>query len=391
MLALSTFYFLGTIDYGITLEYNQKEIASVAKIAVVLFFFTYHSLMISKFDVKISVEKLKKYTKEGYFNHTFLIVINALAILINLAVIIKVLLIIGHYSWGDEYRHVLGRVIPGELTIFGLIVIILFHFNTLFFLGSKGKTRILYILFNLLIVFEVFQNSSRSSFVFLFVPSVFLILLLNSKNIFRTKYIVIGLTLLLLSSFWGYYRLVNRPNIDFEKIVANTGFPTKYIAFYDAVVTFRGSVEIYNKAVCGVEDFEYGGFLFRPVKQFFDKKELGSAQYVAIKYIGKHPIEKAALPPTLVGGFYLDFGLLGSIIGPLLMLILLSFFKKTNNIVVFGLLYTYLLTYYMISIYGNFFNNIGFPLTLVIYVLIGFLVFKKYKLNINEYSILSKP
>ena len=377
LLALATFYFVGTIDYGIKLEYEQFEINFIARIAVVLFIIIYHTLMISVFDVSIGIEKLRSELKKINFNHNLLFFINIVAIFINLIVIGYVISILGEYSWGDEYRRVLGKVIPGELTAFSLLVIILFHFNTLFILRTSSNSRYYYYLFNLIIIFQVFQNSSRSSFIYLFTPSILLFLIIKGKTIFKLKYLFFGLILLTLSSFWGYHRLINRPKLDFEKIVKDTGYPVKYILFYDAVVTFRGSVEIYNKAITKDVSPEYGSFLFRPVNQLFNKETLGPAQYVARKYIGR--TWESALPPTLIGGFYLDFRLFGCIIGPLLMLFLIHVFKNNFNIIAYGLFYTYLITYYMISIYGNFFNNIGFPLTLVIYIGLSFLFFTKFK------------
>ncbi|WP_298550535.1 O-antigen polymerase [uncultured Algibacter sp.] len=381
LLALATFYFIGSIDYGIILEYNQTEISYISRIAIVLFVIVYHTLMISVFDVSINIKALRTDLKNRNFNHKLLFFINVVSIAINIAVIGYVISILGKYTWGDEYRRVLGRVIPGELTIFSLLVIILFHFNTLFILRSKSKTIYYYYIFNLLIIFQVFLNSSRSSFVFLFIPSFLLFFLIKGKTIFKLKYLVIGIALLSLSSFWGYYRLMNRPRLNFTKIVQETGFPVEYIVFYDAVVTFRGSIEIYNKVVTKDINPEYGSFLFRPINQLFNKGEYGPAQYVARKYVGR--TWDSALPPTLVGGFYIDFRLFGCFIGPLLMLFLFHFFKTNLNILSYSLGYTYLVTYYMISIYGNFFNNIGFPLTLVIYLGISFLLFTKFKWNIT--------
>ncbi|MEL0651806.1 O-antigen polymerase [Algibacter sp. TI.3.09] len=381
LLALATFYFIGSIDYGIVLEYNQREISYVSRIAVVLFFMVYHSLMTSSYDVSININALRTDLKNRNFNHNLLFFINVVSIAINIAVIAYVISILGKYTWGDEYRRVLGRVIPGEFTVFSLLVIILFHYNTLFILRSKSKTKFYYYIFNLLIVLQVFLNSSRSSFVFLFGPSLLLFFLIKGKTVFKLKYLIIGITLLALSSFWGYYRLMNRPKLDFAKIVRQTGFPEEYIVFYDAVVTFRGSVEIYNKVVTKDVSPEYGSFLIRPINQLFNKGELGPAQHVARKYVGR--TYDSALPPTLVGGFYIDFRLLGCIIGPLLMLFLFHFFKTNFNILAYALGYTYLITYYVISIYGNFFNNIGFPLTLVIYIGISFFLFTKFKCNIT--------
>jgi oligosaccharide repeat unit polymerase len=268
---------------------------------------------------------------------------------------------------------ILGRLWPLILPTLQVVVVV-----AAVRLMAKKATRTWNVLGFLSFAFLIMSGGRSLFFVPLIAVALFAVDLLKPR--FRTIVLLAGAGVGIIGAF-GYARTLGSSGS--ESNIAYLGMRDQNSWLGSLDISVQTGPRVFSAAKESVLDSFLGGAFFIADFNNFVTGSTPSSDRLVTQLLNRDPNVVGGLPPTVFGGFYLDWGTAGIIFGALGLGFFLELFRRLSHsrMTLSSLVWTYYFsTYVLLSVY----SYISAKPALIVVALLCLLCFDRYARGVRE-------